>query len=277
MRNTASQPRLWAFRSGNNTPEGPPAPHSFLTIGLCRTPCMSAIRTLECAILGCAGSCAPPNTLKSLWEAAWPSYTPGCAKPCTCRESGSSIKLFKNFRETSSIRTPFTIEGIHGGALLAVRGQDFVAFYDWGTAEVRGLKPGCTPTLPPPVLGARGSWGTSWWALPLCPEVTVRSASTTSATQDLALACAHRAVVKQLGLSSNWIAESVGSSWLQAASACAMLVSVRYAFSSPCWLATSAVCTGQAQTKALCCCPALHASAAACAAHRCHGARREVV
>lgn len=48
----------------------------------------------------------------------------------------------------------------------------------------------------------------------------------------------------------------MGSSWLQAASACALLVPVRYEFSSPCWLATSAVCTGQAQTKALCCCPA---------------------
>ena len=117
----------------------------------------TAVQTLGCTITGCAGSWAPPNTLKNLREAAWPSYTPASAQTCHCRESGSSIKLFKNFRESNSIRTPFTIEGIHGGALLAVRGHDFVAFYDWGTAEVRGCKPGCPPTFPPHALGWEGS------------------------------------------------------------------------------------------------------------------------
>jgi len=42
------------------------------------------------------------------------------------------IKLFNDFKETVVIRPDFTYEGIHGdGPLLAVRGKETLAFYDW--------------------------------------------------------------------------------------------------------------------------------------------------
>eukprot|EP00250_Pteridium_aquilinum_P013816 c21590_g1_i1 orf=775-3489(-) len=53
------------------------------------------------------------------------------------RESTSKIKIFnKSFQERKSIRPTFSAEGIYGGALLAVRSNDFVCFYDWGECRV---------------------------------------------------------------------------------------------------------------------------------------------
>ncbi|KAH7438102.1 hypothetical protein KP509_04G001300 [Ceratopteris richardii] len=53
------------------------------------------------------------------------------------RESTSTIKIFnKSFQERKSIRPTFSAEGIHGGALLAVRSNDFVCFYDWAECRV---------------------------------------------------------------------------------------------------------------------------------------------
>lgn len=52
------------------------------------------------------------------------------------RESSSSIKLFKNFKEASAIKTNFTAEALSGGSLLGVRGSDFVCFYDWGSGKL---------------------------------------------------------------------------------------------------------------------------------------------
>ena len=60
-----------------------------------------------------------------------------------CRESSSVVKSFKNFKETGSLRLSFGAEGLHGGALLAVRSADFVCFYDWATAKVV-----CAPVTP---------------------------------------------------------------------------------------------------------------------------------
>mmetsp|Transcript_3649 Transcript_3649/g.13088 ORF Transcript_3649/g.13088 Transcript_3649/m.13088 type:complete len:934 (+) Transcript_3649:263-3064(+) len=54
------------------------------------------------------------------------------------RESPSKIKVFRNFQEKGQIRPNFNAEGLHGGALLGVRSQDFVCFYDW--AECRVLR-----------------------------------------------------------------------------------------------------------------------------------------
>jgi coatomer subunit beta' len=52
------------------------------------------------------------------------------------RESSSMVRLYQNFKETRFIRPAFPAEGLHGGALIAVRSQDFVVFYDWMTCSV---------------------------------------------------------------------------------------------------------------------------------------------
>ena len=46
------------------------------------------------------------------------------------------MKLFKNFKEVSSIKTNYAAEALSGGSLLGVRGPDFVCFYDWGSGKV---------------------------------------------------------------------------------------------------------------------------------------------
>lgn len=53
------------------------------------------------------------------------------------RESTSKIKIFnKNFQERKAIRPTFSAEGIYGGALLAVRSNEFVCFYDWAECRI---------------------------------------------------------------------------------------------------------------------------------------------
>ncbi|KAJ1562877.1 Coatomer subunit beta' [Nowakowskiella sp. JEL0078] len=51
------------------------------------------------------------------------------------RESSSKIKLFKSFKEKTNvnIKPSFSAEGIFGGALLGIRGSNFLNFYDWET------------------------------------------------------------------------------------------------------------------------------------------------
>lgn len=49
------------------------------------------------------------------------------------------VKVFKNFKEVAAIRPGFTVEAIHGGALLGVVGADAITFYDWNTQTVRSL------------------------------------------------------------------------------------------------------------------------------------------
>ena len=46
------------------------------------------------------------------------------------------VKIFKNFKEVHTLRPGFSAEGIYGGALLAVRSNDFICFYDWNTYQV---------------------------------------------------------------------------------------------------------------------------------------------
>ncbi len=53
------------------------------------------------------------------------------------REGGSSVKIFRNFKETASLKLGFAVEEIYGGALLGVRGADFICFYDWLSAKAR--------------------------------------------------------------------------------------------------------------------------------------------
>jgi len=52
------------------------------------------------------------------------------------RESSSSIKLFKNFKEKKSFKPEFGCENIFGGHLLGVKSVSGLAFYDWETQEL---------------------------------------------------------------------------------------------------------------------------------------------
>ena len=54
-----------------------------------------------------------------------------------CRENSSNVKLYKNFKEVTSIKTNYAAEALSGGTLLGVRGSDFVCFYDWASGKVR--------------------------------------------------------------------------------------------------------------------------------------------
>ncbi|XP_041479465.1 coatomer subunit beta'-like isoform X1 [Lytechinus variegatus] len=52
------------------------------------------------------------------------------------RESSTSVKLFKNFKEKKSFKPDFGAEGIFGGSLLGVRSSSGLAFYDWDSTEL---------------------------------------------------------------------------------------------------------------------------------------------
>uniref|UniRef100_A0A915DNM3 Coatomer WD associated region domain-containing protein n=1 Tax=Ditylenchus dipsaci TaxID=166011 RepID=A0A915DNM3_9BILA len=47
------------------------------------------------------------------------------------RESSTLIKIFKNFKESTSLRPDIVIDGIDGGHLLAVKSSSSLCFYDW--------------------------------------------------------------------------------------------------------------------------------------------------
>eukprot|EP00172_Hildenbrandia_rubra_P000517 Plantae.Rhodophyta-Hildenbrandia_rubra.ctg12622.p1 GENE.Plantae.Rhodophyta-Hildenbrandia_rubra.ctg12622~~Plantae.Rhodophyta-Hildenbrandia_rubra.ctg12622.p1 ORF type:complete len:944 (-),score=142.09 Plantae.Rhodophyta-Hildenbrandia_rubra.ctg12622:380-3211(-) len=49
----------------------------------------------------------------------------------------SSISVFsKSFKERTTMRPAFDAEGMFGGTLLAVRGSDFICFYEWNTLQL---------------------------------------------------------------------------------------------------------------------------------------------
>lgn len=54
------------------------------------------------------------------------------------RESKSTIKIFKNFKEksTGQINLIYPAEKIYGGALLGVKSEDSISFYDWESGEI---------------------------------------------------------------------------------------------------------------------------------------------
>ncbi|XP_033953209.1 coatomer subunit beta'-like [Pseudochaenichthys georgianus] len=52
------------------------------------------------------------------------------------RESGSMIKIFKNFKEKKAFKPDFGAEGVFGGFLLGVRSNSGLAFYDWDNTEL---------------------------------------------------------------------------------------------------------------------------------------------
>ncbi|MFH4978669.1 hypothetical protein AB6A40_005378 [Gnathostoma spinigerum] len=52
------------------------------------------------------------------------------------RDSMSSIKIFKNFKEVRSIKPDIVVEGIDGGPLIAARSQSSLCFYDWNSGAL---------------------------------------------------------------------------------------------------------------------------------------------
>lgn len=54
------------------------------------------------------------------------------------RESATKVKVFKNFKERPGLlpKLNYSAEGIYGGALLGVRGNGFLNFYDWENGQV---------------------------------------------------------------------------------------------------------------------------------------------
>lgn len=52
------------------------------------------------------------------------------------RESTTTVKLFKNFKEKTSFRPEYGAEGIFGGHLLGVRSAAGLAFYEWDSLEI---------------------------------------------------------------------------------------------------------------------------------------------
>jgi coatomer subunit beta' len=53
------------------------------------------------------------------------------------RESATSIRLYKNFKErTGVLNVPFAMDGLFGGQLIGVKGQGWVCFYDWDTGAL---------------------------------------------------------------------------------------------------------------------------------------------
>ncbi|KTW30778.1 hypothetical protein T552_00490 [Pneumocystis carinii B80] len=49
------------------------------------------------------------------------------------RESSTSIRIYRNFKERNPFSCEFIADGIFGGQLLGVKGHGFFAFYDWET------------------------------------------------------------------------------------------------------------------------------------------------
>lgn len=54
------------------------------------------------------------------------------------RESKSSVKIFKNFKEkpAGQIVLAYSADKIYGGTLLTVKSEGFVSFYDWESGEL---------------------------------------------------------------------------------------------------------------------------------------------
>jgi len=58
------------------------------------------------------------------------------------RETGGKVTLFKNFKETASVRVggSFVPEGLYGGALIGIKGPDTLVFFDWEGRLVRQIE-----------------------------------------------------------------------------------------------------------------------------------------
>ncbi|KKY21872.1 putative coatomer beta subunit [Diplodia seriata] len=59
-------------------------------------------------------------------------------KDYAIRESGTSVKIFRNFKEKGSggLNVGFQADGLSGGTLLGVKGQGGIGFFDWETGQL---------------------------------------------------------------------------------------------------------------------------------------------
>lgn len=47
------------------------------------------------------------------------------------RESGTSVKIFRSFKERSVLNVGYSADGLSGGVLLGVKGQGGIGLFDW--------------------------------------------------------------------------------------------------------------------------------------------------
>lgn len=57
-------------------------------------------------------------------------------KDYAIRESATSVKIFRNFKERSVLNVGFSADGLSGGVLLGVKGQGGIGFYDWDSGAL---------------------------------------------------------------------------------------------------------------------------------------------
>lgn len=47
------------------------------------------------------------------------------------RESATSVKIFRSFKERSVLNVGYSADGLSGGVLLGVKGQGGIGLFDW--------------------------------------------------------------------------------------------------------------------------------------------------
>jgi coatomer subunit beta' len=57
-------------------------------------------------------------------------------KEYAIRESSTSVKIFRNFKERSVLNVGFSADGLSGGALLGVKGQGGIGFFTWDSGQL---------------------------------------------------------------------------------------------------------------------------------------------
>jgi len=52
-------------------------------------------------------------------------------------ESSTSVRLYKSFKERpNGLNVPFAMQGLFGGQLLGVKGEEWICFYDWDSGAL---------------------------------------------------------------------------------------------------------------------------------------------
>lgn len=69
------------------------------------------------------------QTFGSSLDFAWGSKEND--KDYAIRESATSVKVYRNFKERSAVNVGYQADGLTGGTLLGVRGQGGIGFFDW--------------------------------------------------------------------------------------------------------------------------------------------------
>ncbi|OCK85984.1 Coatomer, beta' subunit [Lepidopterella palustris CBS 459.81] len=57
-------------------------------------------------------------------------------KDYAIRESATSVKIFRNFKERSVLNVGYSADGLAGGVLLGVKGQGGIGLFDWDTGAL---------------------------------------------------------------------------------------------------------------------------------------------